>query len=292
MKVLSFNEFLLESVVDFDNQGKSPQKIMEIQKKLVDLGFLEPTFNGNKNSVDGMFGNFSRDALAKFQASKGMTVRDGTITDETLESLEVEPEEEITTLKNVPPGEIRPAQPLSGYGKFTPAGSKDSPLVVVFGGIPVGGKESGEYMYDYFKKTGSKYNLFVAKNDKVNGPEAYQALLNKISGEEISPSKKVLYLFSGGMLPGMYVLQKFGASQFDKIYLVDIWMKQDIFSKFFTDLVKENKDKVEYFYTDYGANNPNARNTVSTVASNSVKNSANDHMLTNVDAVNSLEKTV
>lgn len=291
MKILSFDQFLLESFSGFSNQGKSPQKIMEIQKKLVDLKFLEPKFQGNKDSIDGMFGDFSRDALARYQTSKGLSVKDGTITDETLKSLEIEPEKEIASYKSVPSGKINPSQSLFGYGKFTPASSKDAPLVVVFGGIPVAGMQSGDYMKNYFKDTGNKYNLFIANNDKVNGPEAYQSLLNKIEKDGINPSKKILYLFSGGMLPGMYALQKFGANSFDEIYLVDIWMKQDVFSKFFTDLAKENKDKVKYYYTSYGANNPSARNTIASLASTAVKNSSDSHMDTNFDAIKDLEKT-
>lgn len=292
MKILNFNQFLLESFSGFDNQGQSPQKIMEIQKKLVDLKFLEPTFQGNKNSIDGMFGDFSRDALARYQTSKGLSTKDGKITEETLKSLGIKSEENLTVQKNIPSGEINPTQSLSGYGKFTPASSKDAPLVIVFGGIPVAGRKSGDYMYDYFKDTGNKYNLFVASSDKVNGPEAYQSLLNKIEKDGINPSKKILYLFSGGMLPGMYVLQKFGANSFDEIYLVDIWMKQNIFSQFFIDLTKGNKDKVKYYYTSYGANNPSAKNTIASLASTAVKNSSDSHMDTNHDAIKDLEKSV
>ena len=291
MRVLSFSDFLAEEQTysGFDNQGKSPQKIMEIQKKLIDLGFLESKFNGNKDSVDGMFGDFSRNALANYQTSKGFSVKDGTITDEVLKSLEIEPEKEIVSKDYSQTAPVKAVQSLSGYGKFTPASDKSAPLVVVFGGIPVGGRQSGDYMYDYFNPTGNKYNLFVANNHKINGPQAYQALLDELSKDGITPSKKILYMFSGGMTPGMYLLQQIGADQFDKIYLVDIWMKQNIFSDFFTNLVKNNKDKVEYFYTDYGANNPSARNTISSLASNSVKNLKNSHMETNKDAIKSLE---
>ena len=292
MRILNFNSFLLESEMDFDNQGHSPQKIMEIQKKLVDLGFLNQTFSGGKNSVDGMFGNFSKDALSRYQSSKGMSVKDGTITGEVLKSLGIEKEEGITGLKSVPLGKINPTQSLAGYGKFTPGRTKESPLVVVFGGIPVGGRVSGEYMYDYFKDAGNKYNLFVASSDKVNGPEAYQSLLDRMKKDKITPAKKILYLFSGGVTPGMYVLQKFGANSFDEIYLVDIWMGSPIYSKFFKDLTNKNKDKVKYYYTTYGANNPSASYSLVSSASKSLKNISNSHMDTNKDAIKDLKREV
>ena len=289
MKILNFSEFLLEEVSNFNNQGKSPGKIMEIQQKLVDLGFLSPTLPGGKDSVDGMFGEVSKDALKRYQSSKALSTENGDITDESLISLGIQPEEEIK-IKTLPSGPVTPSQPLGGYGKFTPSPDKSDPLVVVFGGIPVGGRESGDYMYDFFDTGTKNYNLFVAKNHKINGPEAYQALLNKIAEDGITPSKKILYLFSGGVTPGMYTIQKFGADQFDKIYLVDIWMGQDVLSKFFMDLAKNNKEKVEYFYTDYGANNPTAKSSIASSASNSKKNPENNHMKTNVDAIDSLKK--
>lgn len=179
---------------------------------------------------------------------------------------------------------------VSNFGKFTPASSKTAPLVIVFGGIPVSGRQSGDYMYDYFNKTGNKYNLFVAKTHKVDGSGSYSALLNKIKEDGITPSKKILYLFSGGYAPGMTLLQKVGVNEFDKIYLVDIWMGNSTVADFYKKIAADNSTKVEYFYTDYGANNPTAKQSIASTASNSVKNSANNHMLTNVDAINSLEK--
>ena len=177
---------------------------------------------------------------------------------------------------------------VGDYGKFSEGASKSSPLAIVFGGIPVGGKQSGEYMYDYFNKTGNKLNLFVAANANVNGKSSYDSVMKK----DITPSKKILYLFSGGYKPGMELLKSVGADSFDKIYLVDIWMGNASVSDFYTKLVKENKGKVEYYYTSFGANNNTARNTISQTVLKSSENSKNNHMDTNNDAVGTLMKYI
>jgi hypothetical protein len=193
-----------------------------------------------------------------------------------------------TTNITKPTGTISAKEPIGSYGKFTPASSKSSPLVVVYGGIPVGGRESGDYMYDYFKKTGNKYNLFVAKSHKIDGPSSYASLDQKIKSGSINPSKKVLYLFSGGYRPGKDLLTKIGAESFDKIFLVDIWMGSGTVSTFYKNLVSKNPGKVEYYYTTYGGNDSSATNFIASKSSKSFKNAKNDHMSTNIDAVASL----
>jgi len=186
------------------------------------------------------------------------------------------------------PAPDKAAGAVGDYGKFSDGASKSSPLAIVFGGIPVGGKQSGEYMYDYFNKTGNKFNLFVASNSNVNGKASYDSVIKK----DITPSKKILYLFSGGYKPGMELLKSVGADKFDKIYLVDIWMGNSSVSDFYTKLAKDNKEKVEYYYTSFGANNNTAKNTISQTVSKSAANSKNDHMETNNDAVEALIKYI
>lgn len=187
-----------------------------------------------------------------------------------------------------PTGGISPQESIGSYGKFTPASLKTSPLVVVYGGIPVGGRESGDYMYDYFKKTGNKYNLFVAKSHKVDGPSSYSSVVQKTKSSNINPSKKVLYLFSGGYRPGKDLLTKVGVEEFDKIFLVDIWMGSGPVSTFYKNLALKNPGKVEYYYTTFGGNDSSATSYIASKSSKSFKNSKNNHMLTNVDAVASL----
>jgi hypothetical protein len=186
------------------------------------------------------------------------------------------------------PAPDKAAGVVGDYGKFSDGASKSSPLAIVFGGIPVGGKQSGEYMYDYFNKTGNKLNLFVASNSNVNGKASYDSVMKK----DINPSKKILYLFSGGYKPGMELLKSVGADAFDKIYLVDIWMGNASVSDFYTKLARENKGKVEYYYTSFGADNNTARNSISQAVSKSVSNNKNDHMDTNNDAVEALMKYI
>ena len=70
---------------------------------------------------------------------------------------------------------------LGDYGKFSEASKKNAPLIMVYGGIDVGGKKSGEYMYDYLGKIGSSANIFEAKDHKVNGKESYKAVKDKLS---------------------------------------------------------------------------------------------------------------
>jgi hypothetical protein len=177
------------------------------------------------------------------------------------------------------------AKDLGSYGKFTSSSNVNSPLVVVYGGIDVGGRKSGVYMYDYFGGFGDKYNLFVAKDANINGLEAYKAIQNKVGN---SPSKKILYLFSGGYRPGKKLLEEYGAKEFDKIYLVDIWMGNESVGSFYNKLAQENPDKVEYYYTSFGANNSSARDKISSSVKVKMQQLSNNHMETNLDAVKSL----
>lgn len=186
------------------------------------------------------------------------------------------------------PEPVKAAESVGNFGKFSNGANKSSPLAIVFGGIPVGGKQSGDYMYDYFNKTGNMLNLFIASNSNVNGKASYDSVIKK----DITPSKKILYLFSGGYKPGMELLKSVGTDKFDKIYLVDIWMGNTSVSDFYIKLAKENKGKVEYYYTSSGGNNSTARNTISQAVSKSLLNIKNNHMNTNNDAVEALIKYI
>jgi hypothetical protein len=188
------------------------------------------------------------------------------------------------------------AQPIGSYGKFSQSKDKEAPLVFVYGGIPVGGRQSGDYMYDYFNKTKEKYHLFIAASAKVNGIESYNNVMSKAQSLGLKPQKKILYLFSGGYLPGMNILKKIDPKQFDKIYLVDIWMgkKNPAISAFYLKLASSMPDKFEYYYTDFGAQNKGARDKMISTVKIKMKNQANAHMGTqssvNVDAVAALMK--
>ena len=177
------------------------------------------------------------------------------------------------------------AKDLGSYGKFTQGASSNSPLVVVYGGTDVGGRKSGVYMYDYFGGFDNRYNLFVAKDPNINGSEAYKAIQNKVGNY---PTKKILYLFSGGYRPGKKLLEEVGAGEFDKIYLVDIWMGNQTIGNFYSKLAKDNPEKVEYYYTSFGGNNSSATSDISNSVKTKIQQKENSHMKTNEDAVKSL----
>lgn len=185
-------------------------------------------------------------------------------------------------------GSISSKTDLGSYGKFSEASNKKSPLIMVYGGIDVGGRKSGEYMYDYLNKVGSSANIFVAKDANIDGKGAYQSVKNKLSEKSINPSKKILYLFSGGYKPGMSLLKDVSASEFDIIYLVDIWMGNSNVASFYKNLAESNRSKVRYFYTGTGAANSDAKNSLINTLNFYKANDRNDHMDTNNDAVNDL----
>ena len=270
MKILSFEDFLFEEEKIYQGTGQGDPYSYKIVDgiwftkgpKIPDWKSLE----GNQKAIDKLDQTFP-------EARKGNT------------QTTVKSDTKNTSAKTPAPLSI------GGFGKFTPSSNKSAPLVVVFGGIPVGGRQSGEYMYDYFNQTGNKYNLFVANTHKVDGAGAYNTLKNKIQAEGITPAKKILYLFSGGYSPGMSILQKFGASDFDKIYLVDIWMGNPTVSEFYKKLAADNPQKVEYFYTQGGSANPAAAKSIAGSVSKKIEGTRG-HMETNNDAVKSLQSYV
>jgi hypothetical protein len=172
-------------------------------------------------------------------------------------------------------------------GEIILAKDKNAPLLIVYGGIPVKGVTSGVYMWNYVDKLKEKYHIFVASSHKVNGPDTYETVLTYLKKYGITPSKKVLYLFSGGYSPGMKLLDT-KAADFSKVLLVDIWMKGKTISDFYIKFTNNNKSKVEYYYTSFGANNDSARDAIAKSAS--VVNTKSNHMDTNLLAVDSLIK--
>ena len=183
-------------------------------------------------------------------------------------------------------------QPLS-QGKITVNSDKAAPLIVVFGGTDVGGRASGDYMYDYFKPdTLPDTTTFIANSSRIDGARAW----SEISGLGLTPVKKILYLFSGGYLPGMSLLNKVAPASWDGIYLVDIWIGRNQTTKnFYTKLAAEFPDKVKYYYTGGensagGSNNLAAKRQI-IAAVNRSKSSAS-HMGANDIAVTDLVNDV
>ena len=141
-------------------------------------------------------------------------------------------------------------------------------------------------MWDYVSSLKTKYHVFVADSSRVNGTSTYSNLLKKLSENGLTPSSKILYLFSGGYLPGKPVLTS-NNSDFSRVLLVDIWMGNASIESFYKKYANDNKSKTSYFYTTFGANSETARDTIKNTVT-SKKNDKNDHMKTNKDAVATL----
>jgi hypothetical protein len=186
-------------------------------------------------------------------------------------------------------------------GSFNLNTNKNAPLVVVFGGTDVGGKASGKYMYDYFTPDVlSKYNVFVANSSRISGNKAWKEIQEKSLELGLTPRKKILYLFSGGYLPAMSMGSSYDINKkvdylnenFDKIFLVDIWIGKSG-SAFYKLLAEKYGNKVEYYSyggknSGGGSNNIPVRNTIISKASKSHL-TAPDHMRTNNEAIKSLK---
>lgn len=191
---------------------------------------------------------------------------------------------------------------ISGYGKLSIASNTGSPLLVVFGGIPVNGQQSGVYMWDFMKAVSDRFHIFVAAHNHVDGVGAYDALTKRLEAEQISASQQILYLFSGGYRPGMALLRSKGAELFSSIFLVDIWMgvteeSHSVVPDFYKHLVNKHSDLITYVYTSFGANNDDARDYIAKklgpqkaklVQGNKGQSGMDVHMSTNTVAVGML----
>ncbi len=152
---------------------------------------------------------------------------------------------------------------LPGDGRLSIAPDASAPLLVVFGGIGVGGIPSGRYMWNYMNTLKERFHVFVAQSNLVNGRHAYHSLMSTLKARGLTPSKQILYLFSGGYSPGMDLLAGGGSTLFSSIYLVDIWMGSgSSVPDFYMARVNENAAKITYVYTKFGANNEKARDYI------------------------------
>ncbi len=148
------------------------------------------------------------------------------------------------------------ADPIEPSIDKTPSGTMyfsnpSNPLLVVFGGIDVQGKPSGEYMPPYFDGVYDKYNVWIADSNRVNGATSYEEALTYISEKGSNPPTKTLYCFSGGYNPGAKLISNGKIADFNKVLLVDIWMKND---DRWPNWVRSNANKTSYFYTSFGSN--------------------------------------
>lgn len=169
-------------------------------------------------------------------------------------------------------------------GKLSMARNLSAPLLVVFGGIPVG-RRSGLYMWDYVGKITDRFHIFVAYDNNVDGTLAYSSLMSTLQAQGGIPNQQILYLFSGGWRPGMALLNSRGAALFSSIYLVDIWMGSDKSAKFYKDLVDANAAKITYVSTKAGASNDTAREYIANKVGARAIRFQGQHMETNTKAV-------
>jgi len=165
---------------------------------------------------------------------------------------------------------------IPGFGKLWVANKPALPLLVVFGGIAVKPSQmdgikrkkdedkpvqSDVYMWNYMNALKDRFHIFVSLPPRhVNGPKAFDALVDA-QDQKFAPTEQILYLFSGGYLPGMGLLgDKTYAGKFSSIFLVDIWMGNETVGDFYMHFVNRNADRVTYIYTEYGPANDDARN--------------------------------
>jgi hypothetical protein len=165
---------------------------------------------------------------------------------------------------------------VPGHGTLSVANKPGVPLLIVFGGITLmlsqmdGIKRSKDddksvpsdvYMWNYMNALKERFHIFVSHPPRhVNGVKAFEALADA-QDAKFAPSQKILYLFSGGYLPGKDLLSnKEDANKVSPIFLVDIWMGGQDIEDFYTHFVNVNADRVTYVYTDGGAANDDARN--------------------------------
>ncbi len=250
------------------------QEVADVQKELVSKGYDLGSYGPNQDGVDGVLGTKTKEAYEK-EYGKPFEPKSQESTDTATEK---KSDIQMDTL------------PVGDYGKLVMSSNKTAPLLVVFGGIPVGGRQSGVYMWDYLGGLKEKYHIFVAKSHNVNGPAAYNSVLKTLSENGVSPSSQVLYLFSGGYRPGMGVLNE-SAGNFSAVLLVDIWMKGSSLGEYYKNFTKSNSTKVRYYYTSFGANNNDARDFIAKNAGVSEQQSGGGmdaHMKTNNLAVSSL----
>ena len=164
---------------------------------------------------------------------------------------------------------------IPGYGKLWVANKPGVPLLMVFGGIAVTPSQmdgikrkkdedkpvqSDVYMWNYMNALKDRFHIFVSLPPRhVNGSKAYDALVDA-HDQKFAPSQQILYLFSGGYLPGMSVLgDKAYVNNFSAIFLVDIWMGNATVGNFYTHFVNNNSDRVTYVFTEGGPANSVAR---------------------------------
>ncbi len=79
---------------------------------------------------------------------------------------------------------------IGGDGKLATAADASAPLLVVFGGIDVGGVQSGHYMWKYMDVVKNRFHIFVATNNVVNGKHSHDALMKAVKAQSLAPARR------------------------------------------------------------------------------------------------------
>lgn len=178
-------------------------------------------------------------------------------------------------------------------GKISFSKDISAPLIICFGGIDVAGKRSGDYMYDYFNQDIlNKFHVYIAYSHKTDANQAYTAIKKILDEKKVNPSYLILYLFSGGYLPAISLVDNITINVFKKVYLVDIWIGKTLY---WVNLAKKQQDKFVYFWTNAGHGNVEAHEELKRSVENysrltSISGQGSLHMSTNVDAISHLDK--
>ena len=165
---LVITESQMHKIVRRLNESTKKDKIKKIQQFLVDKGFDLGDFGENEDGVDGDYGNLTKKAVEKFQREKGFKEEDidGKVGPDTAKAMgvDIEPvfgkkskesDEKEKDKKNVEKKDSDSSYlSVSSYGKLVLNSNKNAPLLVVYGGINVGGRTSGVYMWDYMDEIG------------------------------------------------------------------------------------------------------------------------------------------
>jgi hypothetical protein len=149
-------------------------------------------------------------------------------------------------------------------------------------------------MWNYMTALRDRFHIFVAASMNVDGTDSYRVVMQTLKEHNATPSRQILYLFSGGWRPGMNLLAGPGPDPFSSIYLVDIWMgagedRSFKVATFYKALADKTSAKLNYIFTEGGAENPEARDYIARKAGpRAIFADDGDHMGTNDKAIRAL----
>jgi hypothetical protein len=153
----------------------------------------------------------------------------------------------------------------------------EAALVMTFGGINVNGQEARVYMKPYMQPLFAGNHVFIAANDRVDFDDCYDFAVDTDYNPR-PPQKRVLYVFSNGAIPALtYIRASAGTYQFDKIYLVDAFLKGSTAAAYIADM-KTRPGSYVFFYTSVFNNTGNGMAPETLNAINAIANLERVHV--------------